>query len=85
MFMSSQNLVETTSKLFRTRKHVDAKIILDDGTVHEIHKFLLARDCLFFYKLFTHQQGREYRLQMVAKTEFVQVLEWIYEVGRFDL
>ena len=81
MFLSSKNFVKSTGMLRRTKSYVDAKVILDDGTVHQIHKLLLARDSLFFNKLFTHEQGIEYRLQMVARVEFERVLDWIYEVS----
>ena len=81
MFLSSKNFVESTAMLLRTKSYVDAKVILDDGTVHKIHKLLLARDSLFFHKLFTHKQGIEYRLEMVEREEFARVLDWIYEVN----
>ena len=84
MFLSSEILVGSTAMLRRTKSFADAKVILDDGTVHKIHKLLLARDSLFFNKLFTHEQGKDYHLQMVAKAEFAQVLDWIYEVCWFD-
>ena len=84
MFLSSEIFVESTAMLRRTKSFVDAEVILDDGTVHKIHKLLLARDSLFFNKLFTHEQGIEYRLQMVARAEFARVLDWIYEVSCLD-
>ena len=84
MFCFSQNFVKTTSALQQTKKYFDAEIILDDETVHKVHKILLARQSTFFRKLFFYQEGKEYHLQMLKSTEFVQVLEWIYEVSRFD-
>ena len=87
MFLSSNEFVKVTSKLRRTKKYVDAKVILEDGSIHDVHKYLLARDSIFFRKLFTHfhEKDGEYGLTMVAEMEFVRVLDWIYEVRYFFL
>ena len=86
MFRSSNNLVQVTAKLRRTNMFGDAKVILEDGSVHCVNKYLLARDSTFFHKLFTHCHAKNegYVLTMVAEMDFVQVLDWIYAVSNLS-
>ena len=83
MFLSSKKFVRVTAKLRGNKKFVDAKVVLEDGSIHHVHKCLLARDSIFFRKLFTHQyqQRTEYVLTMIAQVDFVRVLDWIYSVS----
>ena len=85
MFLSSQKFVRVTAKLRGNKKLVDAQVVLEDGSIHNVHKFLLARGSIFFRKLFTHQyqEGTQYVLTMIAEVDFVRVLDWIYTVSLY--
>ena len=78
--LSSQKSINTTSKLRHSSKFFDVLIKLDDGTLFEAHKFLLAKHSPFFLKLFTYENTHEYHLGNVSVESFTNILDWIYKV-----
>ena len=79
MWLSSEIFAESTSKLRRTKKYTDARIRLDDGTSHCIHKCLFARDSEFFRKMFKYGVKFEYHVSNVSVGTFEKIMDWIYE------
>ena len=78
-FVSSDHFVKVTSKMRKSGRLSDAKIILDDGSTFKIHKMLLAMGSSFFEKMFSRETGKtEYKISMVTFGVMDQILDWMY-------
>ena len=78
-FVSSDHFVKVTSKMRKSGRLSDAKILLDDGSTFKIHKMLLAMGSSFFEMLFSRETGKtEYKISMVTFEVMDQILDWMY-------
>jgi hypothetical protein len=80
-FLSSEFFVQSTAQIRSTEKFGDAVITLDDGSSLKVHRFLLARDSIFFRKLFDYKSAEtSFHLEGVSTESFTAFLDWVYEV-----
>ena len=64
---------------WRSGRHSDAKIVLDDGRSFPIYKILLAMGSSFFDKMFIWEADkREYKISNVTSEVMDQILDWMY-------
>jgi hypothetical protein len=80
-FLSSEFFVQSTAQIRSTEKFGDAIITLDDGSSLKVHRFLLAKDSIFFRKLFDYKSSETSFHQLgVSLESFTAFLDWVYEV-----
>ena len=79
-YVSSEALVEITTKLRKTGELSDGRIILDDGSVFKIHMILLATGSGYLNMLFSwHKDQKDFHLkELVSKEAMEQILSWMY-------
>lgn len=79
LFVTSPEFLKITSKLRPTNNFNDARIILDDKSVYDVNKIVLAAGSSYFKALFTYNPTHDYHIRIVSKESLEQILNWMYK------